>query len=176
MRLLFLLPYSPFLNPIKEVFGWIKHKVNKAFLRTLSVRANPKPGTGFEPLRSAAKQKRGRPRKPTGGFKPPATHQGGQGPLQTALAYLGSSKQPEAGSCPGASFNAGPGELAAPNGIGAPSPNATIGLGAPNAVLNQICCRMQPADLIKFRFLLLPLQLNLPLFLPPPITPAALMY
>ncbi|KAJ9070074.1 hypothetical protein DSO57_1012130 [Entomophthora muscae] len=45
------------------------------------VRANPKPRTGFEPLRLAAKQKRGQPRKPSGGLEPPATHQGGQGPL-----------------------------------------------------------------------------------------------
>ena len=29
MRLLFLSPYSPFLNPIEEAFGWIKNKVKK---------------------------------------------------------------------------------------------------------------------------------------------------
>ncbi|KAJ9074810.1 hypothetical protein DSO57_1002657 [Entomophthora muscae] len=29
MRLLFLLPYYPFLNQIEEVFGWIKNKVKK---------------------------------------------------------------------------------------------------------------------------------------------------
>ncbi|KAJ9052829.1 hypothetical protein DSO57_1030274 [Entomophthora muscae] len=141
----------------------------------LSVRANPKPRTGLKPLHLAAKKKRGRPRKPAGGFRPPANHQGGQGPLKTAQIGQGSLKQPKAGSRPGASFNAGPGELLAPNSIGAPSPNATIGLGAPNAALNQIC-RMQPEYLINFRFLLLQLQLNLPLFLPPLITPAALMY
>ncbi|KAJ9051229.1 hypothetical protein DSO57_1006481 [Entomophthora muscae] len=67
-----------------------------------------------------------------------AWNRGGQGPLQTALDYLGSLKQPEAGSCPGASFNDVSGELAAPSGIGAPSPNALNGLGASKATLNQI--------------------------------------
>ncbi|KAJ9065799.1 hypothetical protein DSO57_1016009 [Entomophthora muscae] len=136
--------------------------------------ANPKPRTGFEPPHLAAKQKQGRLRKPAGGFKPPATHQGGQGLLQTALAYLGSLKQPKARSCPGASFNAGPGELAAPSGIGAPSPNALIGLGASNTTLNQICCRIQPADLKNSRILLLQMQ-HPTLFPPPPINPIAQM-
>ncbi|KAJ9078485.1 hypothetical protein DSO57_1006260 [Entomophthora muscae] len=40
------------------------------------VRANPKPRMGFKPLCLAVKQKQGQPRKPAGGFKPPATHQG----------------------------------------------------------------------------------------------------
>ncbi|KAJ9082702.1 hypothetical protein DSO57_1002219 [Entomophthora muscae] len=44
---------------------------------SMAVRANPKPGTGFEPLHLAVKQKRGWLRKPAGGFEPPATHQGG---------------------------------------------------------------------------------------------------
>ncbi|KAJ9074105.1 hypothetical protein DSO57_1009700 [Entomophthora muscae] len=47
------------------------------------------------------------------------------------------------GSQPVASFNTGPGELAAPISIGASSPNAIIGLGGFNATLNQICCVLQ---------------------------------
>ncbi|KAJ9077596.1 hypothetical protein DSO57_1015220 [Entomophthora muscae] len=113
--------------------------------------------------------------KPGTGFKPPATHQGVQGPLQTALAYLGSSKQPKAGSHPGASLNAGLGELVAPSSIGAPSHNALIGQGAANATLNQICCRIQPADLKNPRILLLQMQYSTLLFPPPPINPIAQM-
>ncbi|KAJ9073279.1 hypothetical protein DSO57_1018161, partial [Entomophthora muscae] len=112
-----------------------------------------KPRTGVEPLHLAAKKKRGCLQKPAGGFKPPTTHQGRRGLFQTTLTYLGSLKWPEAGSRPGASFNAGLGELAAPSGIRAPSPNAIIGLGASNAILNQICWVLQQicyqADLLQ---------------------------
>ncbi|KAJ9063160.1 hypothetical protein DSO57_1002894 [Entomophthora muscae] len=129
-------------------FGQVKTKFlyfkGFSFITALSVRASTrKSGMGFELPNLAAKQKRRQPQKPTGGFKPPDTHQGGCGAVQTFLAYLGCLNCPQGRICPGASIETGLGELAAPNSIGAPSPNAIIGLGAPNAALNQICWVLQ---------------------------------
>ncbi|KAJ9076555.1 hypothetical protein DSO57_1024973 [Entomophthora muscae] len=92
------------------------------------------PGTGFEPSHQAAKQKRKRLQKLAGGFKSPNHPPGWKWGSLNCLQDV---------TWPGASINTGPGELVAPNVIGAPSPNATIGLGAPNAVLNQICWVLQ---------------------------------
>ncbi|KAJ9075020.1 hypothetical protein DSO57_1000306 [Entomophthora muscae] len=118
-----------------------------------------KPGTGFKPPHLAPSKSKGSCESPLGDSNPNRPP-GQEGPFQTVLAYLGSSKRPKARSHSGASFNASPGKLAAPSGIGAPSPNAITRLGASNATLDQICCRMQPADLINSRFLLLLLQPN----------------
>ncbi|KAJ9075029.1 hypothetical protein DSO57_1000313 [Entomophthora muscae] len=106
-------------------------------------------GTGFEPPHSAAKQKQGWLQKPARGFESLTTHQDRQGLIQTALAILGSLNQPQNRSCPGASLNTGLGELAALNGIGAPSPNAIIGLGASNVPLNQIFWVLQQNSTIR---------------------------
>ncbi|KAJ9070107.1 hypothetical protein DSO57_1011722 [Entomophthora muscae] len=89
-----------------------------------------------------SKQKRRQPGKLTGGFKPPTTHQGRQEAVQTALAYLVSLNFPKGKLCPGASSGTGLGELVAPNSIGAPSPNSIIGLGAVNAIVEKICCKL----------------------------------
>ncbi|KAJ9083679.1 hypothetical protein DSO57_1032362 [Entomophthora muscae] len=96
------------------------------------------PGTGFEPPHRVAKQKHRQLQKPTGRFKPPTTHQGRFEAVQTALTYLSSLNCPPGETQPGASIKTGLGELAASTGIGAPSSNSIIGLGAPNATLDQI--------------------------------------